>query len=332
MKPVLYTRLSGYYKRIRQRLDRNFFIFLFFLFLSGLFWLLNELNKESISDITYPVRYNNLDSRKILVNEVPNSLILKVQAPGYTLLKSKLSPRLIPINLDMRSYLLRQNEMLSSDYFLLTKDLHGRFTRRLASDIKILEIQPDTIFFQFDSVIYKKVPVVADISYSLLRQFMLRDEIRTTPDSMGMTGPGKILDTLQYINTVHESYQELNNTVQQEIKLVRIPKITYDQKEVLMTIPVEQFTEANLRIPIETVHVPDSIILKTFPNQVSLTCIAGLSDYEKLSAHLFRVEVNFESIDFSLGDKLKVNIVSSPEFVQSIRIYPIYVDFIIENK
>jgi len=294
--------------------------------------LLNELNKESISDITYPVRYNNLDSRKILVNEVPNSLILKVQAPGYTLLKSKLSPRFIPINLDMRSYLLRQKEIFSSDFFLLTKDLHGRFKRRLASGMTILEIQPDTIFFKFDSVVYKKVPVVADISYILSRQFMLRDEIRTMPDSMGMTGPGTILDTLQYINTVHKSYQELNNTVQQDIELVRIPQITYDQKEVLMTIPVEQFTEANLRIPIETVHVPDSIVLKTFPNQISLTCIAGLSDYEKLSAHLFRVEVDFESIDFSLGDKLKVNVVSSPDFVQSIRIYPIYVDFIIENK
>ena len=325
--------VSGFLKRIRKKLDRNFLIFMIFLFLSGLFWLLNELSRESIAEISYPVKYINLPGNKMLANEVPRRLSLRLQAPGYTLLRFKLSSGLIPLNLDMESYFLRQlTGKNSSDYYLLTRELRGRFERRLSSNITIIDIQPDSLFFKFDSIIYKKVPVIPKVDYTMARQFMLKEDFHTLPDSITVSGPGLILDTLRAVSTVRISYSNLNTSVDQEVELTSIPRIEFSGETVVLSAPVEQFTEANLKIPIETINVPDSLVLKTFPSQASLSCIAGLSEYDKISSFVFRLEVDYLEIGQSLGGKLKLNIASAPEFVRSVRIHPIYVEFVIEKK
>jgi len=334
MKPAInISQLQNFWNRLRTRLDRNFLMFLFFVFIAAIFWLLNELNKDSITDISYPVKYTNLPGQKILVNDLPSKLAIKIQGPGYTLLKYKMSPRFIPLNLDMRSYFLRQKPGASDDeQYVLTRDLINRFERRLDGVTSIIEILPDTLFFRFDSIIYKNVPVVPDVQYNLSRQYMLTRNIHTIPDTVRVSGPGMILDTLEGIPTISKNYPSLNKTIQEEIGLAEISKLSYNIENVTMVIPVEQFTEAQLRIPIEPINVPDSMVLKPFPNHVTLTCLAALSEYEKLSEHLFRAEVDYGAIDQSLGGKLKVEITSSPEFVQSIKIFPIYVEFVIERK
>ncbi len=333
MKPVFHIDPKKFWIQLRKKLDRNLLIFLFFLVLSGLFWLLNELNQEFISDISYPVRYTNLAGNKILVNEMPSRLEIKLQGPGYTLMKYKLSPRFLPLNLDMRSYFLRRKRGTSSDeQYLLTKDLQSRFERRLDGDINILEILPDTLFFKFDSIVYRKVPVIPDVNYTLARQYMLREDIQSVPDSVQVSGPGMILDTLSGVYTVYESFELLNKSVQKEIRLRKLSKVTNDIEEVVVSIPVEQYTEAQLSIPINAVNVPDTLNLITFPNQIQLSCVAGLSNFDKLSELLFRAEVDYDGIDQNMGGKLKVELAMVPEFVRSVKIHPLYVEFVIEKK
>ena len=107
LKPVGNISFAGLWQRFRKKLDRNFLIFIFFLFLSSLFWLLNQLNHKAIGDISFPVRYTNLPGKKIISNELPTHLNLKAEAPGYTLVKYKMSPKFIPFNIDLGTYYLR---------------------------------------------------------------------------------------------------------------------------------------------------------------------------------------------------------------------------------
>lgn len=331
MKLILYTGLSGLWVRIRKKFNKNSLIFLFFLFISSLFWLLNELNKDAVSDIKFPVRYLNLIDDKVLVNDLPSILIIRIQASGYTLLKYKLSTKLVPLTLDMKSYVFRQKKN-SSEFFLLTSDLHGRFERRFSDEMKILEILPDTLNFRFDEMVHKKLPVIPNISYSLARQYLLIDKISTYPDSIVVSGPASILDTLKGISTVYKSYNDLKSSVSEQVDLTTPPKVLFSHEQVELSIPVEQFTEASFKVPIRAGNLPDSLILRTFPNQVTLTCVSGLGTYDNISSDLFWVEVDYESIQSTTGNKLKVHVESYPEFVQSVRIHPTYVDFIIEKK
>ncbi len=323
--------MSGLWVRTKKKFNKNSLIFLFFLFISALFWLLNELNKEFVSDVKFPVRYQNLIDDKVLVNELPSILTVKIQASGFTLLKYKLSTKLVPLTLDINTYVFKQKKN-SSEYYLLTKDLHGRFERRFSNEVRILEILPDSLNLVFDEMVRKNLPVIPDITYTLARQYLLIDRIRTFPDSLEASGPASIIDTLKGIYTVKKSYPDLKNAITEEIELISMSKVSFPREEVELTIPVEQFTEASFKVPIKAGNLPDSLILRTFPNQVSLTCISGLGTFDNISSDLFWVEVDYESIQSSISNKLKVNIVSYPDFVQSVRIHPTYVDFIIEKK
>jgi len=332
LKPVRDIKFAGLWQQIRKKLDRNFLIFIFFLLLSSLFWLLNQLNREAIGDVSYPVRYSNIPGKKMLANEVPDRLELKVKALGYTLMKYKMSPKFIPFNIDLSTYYLRTLPGSNDKYYLLSRELLSHIKRRLTDGISILEIQPDTLFFKFDSVVTRKLPVLASVTYSFSKQYWLKSPVVTDPDSVMVSGPALLLDTLKYVETVKNDYPDLHQTYKGSLELITIPKLKYSGNQVQITIPVQQFTEASLKIPIEPVHVPDTLVLKTFPPEVSLTCITGLEDYEKVSPHVFRVTVDYNSIDQSLGDKLKVDVTASPDFVRSVRIYPIYVEYIIESK
>ncbi len=323
---------NSFVRKVRLRFDRNLLIFLFFLLLSTIFWLLNELSKNSSTSITCPVKYINLPKDKVLVKELPSRFELTIEAPGYTLLKYKLTNRLLPLIFDLNQYgFTIMGNSSNQKFFILTSRVRTGISRQLRSDVQILDISPDSIIFEFGEIVRKSVPVVPDLSIEYAKQFMLTGEITIDPDTIVVSGPNLIIDTLQKVYTHKESFSALNQSTTESISLEEIKNITYSTKKVTITIPVEQFTEAIVDIPVEKIHVPDSLILKTFPGSVTLTCNVSLSNYEKISPHQFRAIVDYEEIGEKLGNKLKVSIVKAPEYAQSIRFHPVNVEFIIEK-
>ncbi len=323
---------NSFFKNVRIKLDRKLLIFLFFLLLSTIFWLLNELSKNSSTTITCPVKYINLPKDKVLVKELPSRFELTIEAPGYTLLKYKLSNRLLPLIFDLNQYgFTIMGNSSAQKFFILTSRVRSGIARQLRSDVQLLNISPDSIIFEFGEIVQKRVPVVPDLSIQYAKQFMLTGEITIDPDTIMISGPDLIIDTIQQVYTRKELISGVNQLTTHSINLEEIKNVTYSTKKVTITIPVEQYTEALLDIPIEKVHVPDSLILKTFPGSVTLTCNVSLSNYEKLTPHQFRAVVDYEAIEKKLGNKLKVSIVKAPEYVRSIRFHPVNVEFIIEK-
>jgi YbbR domain-containing protein len=323
---------NSFFNKGRIKFDRKLLVFLFFLFLSTIFWLLNELSKNSTTTIAYPVKYTNLPKDKVLVKELPSRFELTIEAPGYTLLKYKVSNRLLPLIFDLNQYgFTIMGGSSSQKFFILTSRVRTGIARQLRSDVQILNISPDSLIFEFGEIVQKRVPVVPDLSIELAKQYMVAGEITIDPDTIMVSGPDLIIDTIQQVFTRKEALTGVNQSTTHSINLEAIKNVTYSEKKVTITIPVEQFTEAVLDIPIEKVHVPDSLILKTFPGTVTLTCKVSLSNYEKLTPHHFRAVVDYEAIEKKLGNKLKVSIVKAPEYVRSIRFHPVNVEFIIEK-
>ena len=70
-------------------IDRDVFIFSFFLLLSFIFWYLNSLEKDIDYNIKYPVRYINLPEERVLAEDLPTRLDLYLKGPGYSIIKLK---------------------------------------------------------------------------------------------------------------------------------------------------------------------------------------------------------------------------------------------------
>ena len=59
--------------------------------------------------------------------------------------------------------------------------------------------------------------------------------------------------------------------------------------------------------------------------------MVGLSDYEKIQAHLFKAVVDYFSIENNISNKLKVDLVKFPDYISSIKFNPKNVEYIIEK-
>ena len=134
-------------------INRDGFIFVFFLFLSFVFWYLNSLGKEIEAGFRYPVKYTNLPREREIIEEPPVILNLFIKGPGYSILKLKLSGNKTPVLIDISKVnYKRVTGSKAFNYFIVTSGLTSSLTVQLGSGFEITSIKPDTLFFTLNRV------------------------------------------------------------------------------------------------------------------------------------------------------------------------------------
>ena len=323
------------FARVRERkkitLNKRVLIFFFFVLLSIVFWLLTAMNKEYVTTISYPVRYIRFPEDKVLVNDVPDRLNLTVNANGFTLLSNKLKSRLTPIIFDVKSFSPNRFRNDPSSVYILSSYAKDVISRQLSSDIEIIDIKPDTLIFNFAPRKEKRIPVKPVLNLTFEKQFMQVGPLTLNPDSVDASGPQVIIDSLQAAVTEELRLTGINKSFSEEVKLKTVSKVEFNPVEVWFRLPVERFTEASLSVPIEVINLPDSLVLRTFPGKVNITCQVGLSAYESLNEHLFRAVVDYAEAGTMLGNRLQVNLVKEPEYIQALNYSPKSVEYILEK-
>lgn len=313
--------------------DKRLIIYLFFVILSTIFWFLNQLDKEYETEITLPIRYSEFPADKILVNELPDQFKLRVKSHGYKLLEYKISNKFLPFSINVNSLTLRFNSRSTDEnqLYALTRNLKVDVKRWLDSEIEILEIAPDSLYFNFAERIFKKVPVKSKLNIVPATQYMVRGGVKFNPDSITISGADQIVDTVNYVYTHSKDLLNLNRNYQDEIKLEGIKPLDFSDDEVEVAVSIEKFTEGTQKLKLNVINVPDTLVLRTFPNELSVLYFVALNDYDKVLPQLFEAVVDYNDIKVQ-ENKLTVKLLNSPEYVNSIRINPERVEYIIEKK
>jgi hypothetical protein len=308
------------------------FVFFVCLALASFLWFLNALEKHYTDHITVPVRYINLPKDKELLGKLPEKFELTVDAFGYTLLQHKLSLAFSPVLLDVNdltnNYL--ENKFMSK-YTISTYGHKDEFAKQISNEIEIISIRPDSITFIVSNVIEKLVKIHPVVNVTFAKEFIFQKTPEVEPSSILVSGPQEILDTLKYINTEPVVLKNLSNTVKRDVALVLFPELRSNIDEVTVQIAVEQYTEAKFDIPILVLNQPDSLMIKTFPAKVKVSCRVGLSQYNKLNNSSFRAVVDYIHRS-GIISKLPVILDRVPETVLSVDYFPKEVDYIIERK
>ncbi len=312
--------------------DRRLMVFLFFVALATLFWFLNQLEEEYVTEISLPVRYTNFPSEKILANELPDHFELRVRGYGYKLLEYKISNKFLPYTIDVNSLTLRMHAQSSyAKFFSLTSLLSQDIEDQISSELDIVSIRPDTLFFEFADRIFKKVPVVSNLIAEPAEQYMIRGKIQFLPDSITVSGADPIIDTIDQVYTETIELSELSDDYQDEIQLEKISSVKFTENEVKVNINIEKFTEGSQIVPLNVINVPDTLVVRTFPKDVTVTYHVVLSDYEKVVPQLFEAVVDYNE-SANQENKLNISILNSPDYIRSLRFNPKKVEYIIERK
>ncbi len=335
------VKLLHWFRSIFQTFYRNFIqkyiIFIFFVGLAAIAWYLRALSDIYVADIDYPVKYTNLPPNRMLSKEPPERLKLRVQADGYTILSSRFRYKR-PLSYNVNAFALYSLTEDSTSVYTLTGYARDKLSAELGlsnKNIQILDINPDTLIFNFSRLKKKTVPVavVFENSTGLFKnQYMLNGSPFSIPDSVIITGPSYLVDSISEIQTRSIRLRNLSDTITKKVHLQEINKITYSTNKVKAIIPVDEFTEATYDIPVRCVNVPDSLILKIFPKNVKVKYIVTLSRFNEVGPDSFHAFIDYSTIDPTLPPRLKVQLEPAPSFVYKVSISPQSVEFLIERK
>jgi len=128
-------------------------IFLICLLIATLLWLVKALEKQYETTVSMPVQYTNLPGNRVLVNPPPSRLNVKLRAQGFELLRHKLGLSMSPIDLDVKTLIINTiDKKNSSDFYILSHQFISHISNQVNSEISILDISPDTLFFHFDKL------------------------------------------------------------------------------------------------------------------------------------------------------------------------------------
>jgi hypothetical protein len=317
---------------VRSTYHKNIFTFLFFVVVSTCFWFTRSLSEQYETVVTYPVKYLNYPENKVLIGELPDKLKLRIQAKGFSILKSKLNLNLIPLKFNVNSFSL--NSIGTDTFYIITETVKDLLSEEL-DDAKILDINPDTLFFRFSEMIVKKIavkPLLALHSKFFQKQYMQNGNIRLFPDSIVVSGPGNVLQSTTCILTEPLSFTNLSDTISVLCNLERQDMLTYSQNKVRVTIPVDRFTEVEENLPVIPVNIPDSLSMIAIPGQVKITYIVCLSNYQKIKDNPPIPRIDFNSISTKQVSRLTVFLSDTPKIISNIRFSPKETEFLITRR
>ncbi|MGQ1891965.1 CdaR family protein [Thermophagus sp. OGC60D27] len=314
------------------RHDKNMLIFLIFLVISTGFWFLNALRKEYTATLSYPVKFVDLPEDKMLPNDFKSRIEVKVRAVGFVILRYQLSNAFLPLTFSV-SDMQPLKSASGEGVYTLTSGEQNKIVGQLSQGMELIEIHPDTLFVPLAEKGNAMVPVRISAEIGFEKQYLQAGPIILDPDSVKISGPKSVVDTIRYVETRKISIQGLSDSVTTSVPLVIPSRVKSSEKRVMATIPVEPFTELNLKIPLRIYGLPDTLRIKTFPSEIQVSFRVGISKYGTIDESQFRAVVDASPVlHDDRPDRLKVRLDKAPVNIESLSFSPIFVDYLIEKK
>lgn len=315
-------------KLIRDR--RRLTIFLFCVAVSFLSWLLLSLNKQYSDTVVVPVKYINFPENKTLLNSIPDHLAVNVSGTGYDLLQydGELSRDTLVINLD------NLKMSVFGDYqrgYLEPSILGKSLQKRLNGALAINQVLTDSIAFLFDLKVSRIVAVKPMVNYQIANGYTLTDSVRAEPAEVEVFGPLSVLDTLNYVKTELKNLGEVKGSIQGRFAL-EISKFGNDAlttpDSVTVWLEVDRLTEKRFMLAPTMLHVPDSLEMLAFPNNVEVVVSLPMNAYDLVTEDQFEVQIDYREMTEGYP-VLPVNLERWPPLVKSISVQPQQVEIVL---
>ncbi len=305
--------------------SREFFVFLFFFFIAGGFWLLQTLNNDYEAEFSVPVRLRGVPNNTMITSEPASELRIKVKDKGTVLLNYMLGKSFYPITLDFSDYRGVNNHVR-----VYASQFEKKVFSQLNVSTRLLSIKPDTLEYIYATGLSKLVPVKLSGTVSAGRQYYLSDTV-FSPDSVLAYAPEGVLDTITAAYTQHIKLENISDTLRRQVALVTQKGVKFVPASIEMMLPVDIYTEKTVEVPLHGVNFPANKVLRAFPSKVQVTFQVGLSRFLQITAEDFHINFYYEHMLRLGSDKYTVKLRNIPEGVTQVRFNPEQVDFLIEQ-
>lgn len=287
--------------------------------MAAILWLLNAFNKDYSTELELPVAFTNVPDNRVAVSPLPDKFNVNVKAEGWQLLRAYFG-KAPSLQVDISRF-------VTSNTFFPNAHL-DYFNQQLAPVYEASGITPRSISFEFDELKTRKVPVQFVDQITFEPPYERIGEVGLTPDSVDVTGPARLVDSLRWIDTRPAVMKNVDEAVTSEVEIApdSLGMLSFAPARIGYTFEVAQFTEERIEVPIRASHV-EAVTLT--PARASVSFRIALEDLPLLQDSLFLSAFDvLADLTNASEDEVELRLVSSPESVRNPTIAPRYVSYL----
>ena len=304
-------------------LNKEFLIFLFFLALSGAFWLLMTLNETMEREFKIPMRLSGVPRNAVITGELPDTVRVTVRDKGFTL-----------VTYDFRPLVFRFSNYADEDEgkgVIPLTDVQKQVLSQMYGSSKLLQVKPGAFDFYFTYGTSKKVPVVFRGKITTSKSYYLA-HTEFYPSIVTVYANKQQLDKLQTVEIEPFNYRNLQDTIRQAVKIRKIRGVKIVPSTVRLSVYPDVLTEETIEVPITAINMPPGMVLRTFPSKVTVRFTIGASLFRTIKPNLFKVVVDYEELAANPSDKCTLQLRSVPRSVSKASLEIDRVDYLLEQQ
>lgn len=278
--------------------------------------------------------YFNVPDAKVLLSKLPAKFDLQINGNGFALLAYIWSSDNKELEVDLSHYRVYSGEEEDEGY-IVTRNLVLEIARQFDGQTKVLEIRPDTLFLSFSDRTTKMLPIKLRHNLTFKTQFKMDGDPKLEPDAVKVSGPASMMDTMRFVTTEELAQSEIAVEFSRDVNFsakLSSRHFSIEPSKVKVTIPVDEFTEGEMMVPLSISNIPEGFTAKTFPDSVKVKYQVGLTRFNQVLPTQFRANVELpDPTEFASRAKLRVTMINQPPIIEIIRIEPERVEYFVRK-
>lgn len=310
-----------------SRTNKELLIFVFFIALSGIFWLSMTLNETYEQEFSIPVTVVGVPKNVVLTSEETDTIRMTIRDKGITLAAYMYGDMLKNVKINFKPYAHNNGTGI-----VTTSELQKIVYQHLVSSSKIISTKPDKLEFFYNYGANKRVPVrwtgrvIPEDLYFISR-------VKYYPDSVDVYASQALLDSISVVYSEHLNYVNFRDTLVVNANLEKIKGVKMVPDHIKMEFLTDVLTEEKLDgIPVEGINMPPGKILRTFPMKVTVSFVTGVSVYRSLKPEDFTIVADYDEIAANPSEKCRIYIKKSPPGISRVHLNINEVDYLIEEQ
>lgn len=316
-------------------INKEFLVFLFFLLLSGLFWLTNVLDDYYEREFTVDVRLAGIPKNVVITSDIDSVVRVVVRDKGYVIASYMFDDAFRPLFFDFDACTRSDNSGEIS-----TTDIQRLLALQMYSSSKIVSVKINNLTFSYNHGRHKKVPVrFHGIAIPTEGYYLSRTQI--VPDSVIVYAAKDILNKIKYVSTEQLTISNFTEPKTQQVRIAKIKNAKILPNHVKVELYPDILTEEYVEVPINAINVPADKTMRIFPSKVKIKFAVGAQRLRSMPKNIetrellpegFKAVADYNEVADHKADKCHVYLQAAPNGIRNAHPVVNVVDYLIEQK
>lgn len=306
--------------------NKEFLVFMFFLAISGSFWLLMTLNETYEHEVAFPVHITGVPKDIMLTSDEVDTVRVTIRDKGTQLLSYLYDEKVRHLKIGFKNF-----DRGNGTGVVSAAELQKLVQQGLSQSAKIVAVKTEALRFYYNTGASKRVPV-RWTGRVIPEHMYFISHVGYSPDSVTIYASQHMLDSIKTVYTEQLNYAGFRDTLDIVCGLQKTEGVKMVPNRISVTFFTDVLTEESIdNIPVTGINMPEGKVLRTFPSRVKVKFVTGVNNYRNISASDFTIVADYNEIKAHPSEKCNLYLRHTPEGISRATLETTQADYLIEQ-